>query len=131
MAMNEPEVFEYSPKMPDPQSFDSSEMVVRYNRATDTLIVHLYGTGRPAVSVLQGDYLYVRVDPETNDVIGFQIENYLHEAVLDEPRLLAVAQLVGITDEEIAEVRSRIDPIKLRESTLELLLSELATRSGR
>ena len=100
----------YRPKI-DPEqirSLDPREVVIAYDRPSDTLAVHFYGRGRPAVSVpssrdLDRDFVSMRFDPTTDQLVGFEIEDFLDLYVSDHPDalyLLKTAELRGITREE-------------------------------
>lgn len=87
---------------------DPAKVVISYDRDSDTLMVHLYGRGLPAVSIYRGDGWYMRWNREQERVVGLQLEGFLARAVLDHPDLLDaldVADLRGITLEEVARVR--------------------------
>jgi hypothetical protein len=43
------------------------------------------------------------VDPETDEIIGLQIEGYQSDAVHDEPRVLDLAKFAGIRSAEIEQ----------------------------
>lgn len=88
--------------------------IVTYDRWSDTLFVEFYGEGRPAVSVPTAlgdrDFFYLRVDPETEEIVGVQIEAFLGYAVRFDPTLwkgIPVAKLDGLTEIEAAELRRR------------------------
>lgn len=82
-----------------------------YDRFSDTMMVHFHGKSLPAfaVSIEVGpyDYLFARVDPKTERVVGVQIEDFLTFAVSQQPSLawaLDFARLNGITREEAREI---------------------------
>lgn len=102
---------------PRPQAFDPDRIVVGYDRDSDTLMVHFYGRGVPGISVHRGDGWYVRWNRERTCPIGLQIEEFLARAVRDEPdllRALDLAELRGITVEEVARIRRAIARDRLR-----------------
>lgn len=117
---------------------DPAKVVVSYDRDSDTLMVHLYGRGFPAVSIYRGDGWYMRWNREQGRVIGLQLEGFLAQAVWREPDLLDaldVADLRGITLEEIARVRCEVAQAGLRRDAtgltrLSARLWESAARAG-
>lgn len=94
------------------EAMDPDRFVVTYDRLSDTMYVHFFDRSPPAVSFPlntgESDYLYLRGDVETGQVVGFQIEDFLSYAVDRHPGLvdlLDMAELRGITPAEVAEVR--------------------------
>ena len=113
----EQDVQTFAPAWPDLATPRSEQLRFTYDWPSDTLFVDCFGEGRPAVSdpLDLGDrnYFYRRVDVQTNEVVGLQIEHFLSSAVLQHPALvdaLAEAELVGIAPEEAARVRQRVRP---------------------
>jgi hypothetical protein len=87
---------------------DTTNAAVRYDRESDTLMVHFSGVGLPGVSIENGDGWFVRWDRERGRPIGIQIEGFLARAVKEEPALLNVldvADLRGLTPEEVGRIR--------------------------
>lgn len=120
------------------RALDLSRVVISYDRVSDTLMIHLYGRGRPAVSVpspkpLARDFVFLRFDPESDELVGIQIEDFLRVYVVDHPRaidLLDQADLRGITHEEIARIRLRIGADeRLQSAATRSLIEELALAS--
>lgn len=112
-----PDVQIFTPRWPDFGSLPSQQARFTYDGPSDTLFVDLYGEPRAAASIPldrgDRDYLFLRVDPQTEEVVGLQIEHFLTYAVAQHPELrnaLAVADLVGI---DRAELR-RLDPMQDR-----------------
>ena len=82
------------------------EPVIYYDRDSDELIVYFESAGleRPGVSRRITPYFWGRTDAETGDVLGFQIQGFLSEAVHLYPHFLNfldLAQLNGMTDEDV------------------------------
>lgn len=91
---------------------DLQKLVISYDHGSDTLMVHLFGRGIPGVSVPIADGWMLRLNRETDELIGIQIENLLASAARKQPRLLRVldaAELRGITPDEIDRVRREVD----------------------
>ena len=106
---DEPVIRRIRPKPLDPRQVDPSKVVVSYDRRSDTLLIHFFGRERDAVSV-QGDrYLYLLVDPDTEEIVGFHFEGFVARAIKDVPELIDVldhAELRGITPAEVRALRS-------------------------
>ena len=103
-----PDVQRFKPRWPDLTSVPSDQVRLTYDRPTDTLFVDFYGEARAAASVPldrgDRDYLYVRVDPETDEVVGLQIEHFLSYAIEQHPELgsaLDAMTLAGIGRDEL------------------------------
>lgn len=63
--------------MPTFGDVDGITIAVAYGRTTDTLSVSFTGTPRPAIGVDADDDTISRVDPETEEVSGLEIEDFL------------------------------------------------------
>jgi hypothetical protein len=102
----------FNPKWPKPHSLDFKQVVTLYDHLSDTLIVHFYGLGRPAVSVPMEnqptDQAFLLVDARTEEVVGIQIEEFLSEVVHQEPRFLQLAELAGVDRTELDAIRNGI-----------------------
>lgn len=101
--------------LPEPAGLDLERIAWSYRRDSDTLLVDLYGRGRPALSVPldvgERDYLFVRVDVKTDEVVGLQIEDFLAYAVIQHPELvdaLTIAELDGIDAADVDALRRRL-----------------------
>ena len=65
------------PKVPTLDELDEAEIALDYDRATDTLAVTFTGSSRPAITHYADDDTIYRLDPETAEVIGLEIEDFL------------------------------------------------------
>lgn len=88
-----------------------------YDRPTDTLFTDLFGEARPAASdpveLGDRDFVFLRLDVETGDVVGLQIEGFLSYAVDQHPELvdaLPEAEVVGLEPEEATRLRQHLPP---------------------
>ncbi len=106
MAVNEPRVFH--PKLP--VQVDLSSLNFAYDRLSDTLLV-TFGDGapRPGVSIPLSDFEYLRVDAETEAIIGVQIEDFLDYAVYENGSYLDFAEFAGIEDKVLARIRRAVE----------------------
>jgi len=87
-----------------PTTIDPTRVVARYDAPSDTLLVHFTGTGRPGVSVpadVVGDALW-RVDPETDEIVGLQLEGFRHAGYDRRAPYAALGALVGSTPQALA-----------------------------
>ncbi|MGH8574829.1 MAG: hypothetical protein ACREX8_20030 [Gammaproteobacteria bacterium] len=111
MTKRNADIQTFKPKWPDFTLLPADQMRYTYDRPSDTLFVDFYGTARAAASVPldrgDRDYLYLRVDPETDAVVGLQIEYFLSYVVEQHPDLagaLDVATLVDIGDDDLDRI---------------------------
>ncbi len=106
MAVNEPRVFH--PKLP--VQVDLSSLNFAYDRLSDTLLVTFGdGTLRPGVSIPLSDFEYLRVDTETEAIIGVQIEDFLDYAVYENGSYLDFAEFAGSEDRVLARIRRAVE----------------------
>lgn len=99
--------------LPTSDGIDGGSLTVGYDRLSDILLVHFGDRGRFGVVDYVGepDYLAVLREVEGGDVAGVQIEDFLARAVVDDPmrlHLLEVAELRGITPDEVAALRASL-----------------------
>lgn len=87
------------------------DIVLGYDRSTDTLMVFLYGRDRPTESRFLGGSTFALADPVTDELLGFQIEDFLAVAVPEHPELidlLEFAELRDFTPDEVRNERRRV-----------------------
>ena len=60
-----PEPFDLHPKWGALDAIDAAQIVLSYDRRSDSLIVHFFERGAPYVAVESGEWTYLLVDPET------------------------------------------------------------------
>lgn len=99
---------EIHPKPIRLEEIDPEKVVVSFDLRSDALLIHFFGRGRGSVSVPLGNYLYVMVDPDTEETTGFHVEGFLSQAIKDVPEaieLLDYAELRGITPAEVQELQ--------------------------
>jgi hypothetical protein len=58
-------------------------------------------------------------------VIGLQLEGFLAHIISEFPSFLEVADLIGLTSEEVARIRQRINPEVRKRSALESFLGHV------
>lgn len=123
----------FHPRWPDRRAVDPGLLVFNYWHEIDTLMVDFTGQNPPAVSVpldLGGErgYFFLRLDPVTEEVVGLQIEDFLHYAVHRHPYLLDaldLAMLHGITRAAIARVDQSLAPKADKRAVTDALFDEL------
>lgn len=89
-------------------TIDPRQIEMIYDHPSDTFSFLFYGRGRPSVVVGDGDPVSFLADPETGELLGFQIENYFTSAAIDYPQILDAfehADLRGITLEQVRKKR--------------------------
>lgn len=79
MAVTEPQTGR--PNVPPLEDIAEDQVRVTYDRRSDTLLVSLVGDPRPAYNDYVDDDTMVRIDPETNDIVGIEIEHFLHRVL--------------------------------------------------
>lgn len=113
----------FEPKPLSPNALDRDRTVVRYNDLTDTLFLHFYGTERKATILEQENNLSLRIDAQTHEIVGIQIEHFIEVMVPTHPELLGIAELLGIDPERISLARGRIDPERAKTAAVNAILS--------
>ena len=114
----------FEPIIPRSGDIRVEQMVFRYDRDADILIIHFFGI-KPGVMLDVDDHILLRIDPESHLVVGLQIEAYLLAAVFKQPRLLDFAAAAGIPEDEINAIRSQIEPGVVVQATVRSLLDDL------
>jgi hypothetical protein len=90
---------------------DLTKVIYNYDRESDTLMVHFYGLGVPAVSVLVTDDFMLRINRVDDRIVGFQIDHFLSTVVYEIPDLidvLDIAETHDLTADEIVAIRRKI-----------------------
>ncbi len=99
------------PSKNDPIDAEAISPSVRYNKTLDTLQVMLFGVDRPSIGVVVGHRMTVRQDPETDQVIGFEIDHFLAEEVVEHPEILSFLDAVDdVPTWRVKWLRFRLDP---------------------
>jgi hypothetical protein len=124
-----------NPRWPDLTALPSDQVRLTYDRPTDTLFVDFYGEVRPAASIPldrgDRDYVYLRVDPETDAVVGLQIEHFLSYAIKQHPELggaLDTMTLVGISRDDLERI-TRVRSERPQAGSIATLMEDLARLS--
>lgn len=80
-----------------------------------------------AISYRVTDHVLYGVDAESEDVVGLQIDGFLAHFVYEAPIFLELADLIGLTPSEVAEIRSRLAPIDHERAALRAVLVSIAS----
>ena len=132
----DPNIQTFNLKWPNLTLLPVDQIRLTYDRPSDTLFVDFYGEARPAASVPldrgNRDYLYARVDPVTDAVVGLQIERFLSYAIRQHPELvdaLDTSTLVGISRDDL-DLISRHRSERPQASDVATLLEDVLRPSG-
>lgn len=109
--IDEPSSWHFDRRPLDVAAIDPARIWISFDRRSDTLLIQFFGRERDTISVPIARYLYVLVDPETEQVVGLHIEGFLAQAVKDVPDsivLLDFADLRGITAAEVRLLRAQL-----------------------
>jgi len=94
-----------------PFPIEPENVVVSYDGDLDTLMIYLYGRGRPSMVVEIGDSQFALVDPERHYLLGFQIEDFAAIQVHRQPDLvefLEHAELRDMTQDDVRALRREV-----------------------
>jgi hypothetical protein len=132
----DPNIQTFNLKWPNLTLLPADQIRLTYDRPSDTLFVDFYGEARPAASVPldrgNRDYLYARVDPVTDAVVGLQIERFLSYAIRQHPELvdaLDTSTLVGISRDDL-DLISRHRSERPQAANVATLLEDVLRPSG-
>jgi hypothetical protein len=92
------------------RAVDLADAMVAYDYGSDEFLILFDRGTRPGLSRLLGNGWMMRVDRETDEPIGLQIEHFLSRTAVEHPQLLSlldIADLTGISVEELARVRRK------------------------
>jgi hypothetical protein len=123
------EEFEYTPKYDRLYALASGELPsdqikIFYEQESDTLLFY-FAYVDLAISYEVNEYYHFLLDPETEEVVSFQIDDYLEAVVIEFPRLLNLAPLAGIEDQQIEKARKRIGEDRWREAVIQQAVQDL------
>ena len=121
------DVLAYEPTMPQVHDLDAEQIVVRYNDERDSLYIFFSNPPAAAISVDLNEYRYLRVDDQTQRVVGVQIEGYLTSAVERDPRWLVWGELADIPYDKLDDAKQRIGVNRRRESALLTTFEDLVS----
>ena len=116
----------FRPKPPDLESLDWQAIRFDYDRTSDTLYLDFSGHPTAAVAYPVTDHLLLSIDPESEAVVGFQIEGFLAHFIIEMPIFLEIADLIGLTPSEVAAVRARLDAASRTRAAVRTLFDSLA-----
>jgi hypothetical protein len=115
-----PDAYQPEPEFPDPRC-----LVLRYDAKRDTLLL-AQGNPGPALSVDLDNGVWLRYEPESNQVVGIEIEDYsrtflrTHPALARQWRTARTRRLIGAS--------SRESRMQFKQSLLECARRTFVTR---
>ena len=74
----------------DLDDIDQDKLWAHYDPEADSVVIYLTGEPVRAVSVYLGDDTYVKVNPKTNDIVGFHIEAWERKFIPAHPEMDSV-----------------------------------------
>ncbi len=84
-------------------------MKLRYVHEIDSLFMYFADPFRPYVGVVIGDNHTALIDPETNMLIGFEVDHFKSEVVVETPELKSLLSNPEISRNPFHRVRIRPD----------------------
>ena len=94
------------PKHVDPERW--RDVGFYYDDVSDTLTLYFFGLQHPSKVLHTTEPFDLLIDPETEEIVGYQIEGYLTFVVYKEPWLLRFAEPAGIDPERVAAIRDEL-----------------------
>jgi hypothetical protein len=108
------------------QELDPRNVRVDYNEYSDTLYVYVLPGNHPLVSVPRDDgFSALMLDPLSEEVHGFQFDDYLTRAVLEVPQLIELAEMAGIDSQVIDLARQQIGEERRKDSVISATIAHL------
>lgn len=77
---------------------------IMYDEVSDTLLVFFYGSPEPSVSVDVSNTMYAMLDPDTEELIGLQIEAFKKAYLPEHPWLEPLIRYEGQPSEPGSDV---------------------------
>lgn len=110
-SMNLP-TYEYEPELPSLEELERKRLLFLYDDVADELVVAFSDPPRPTVSVFldDPDWLALRVEPDTGEVVAVQIVDHLSRAIHEMPELLDLAELAGVPREVVEQKLREVPP---------------------
>lgn len=98
-----------------------------YDGDSDTLLIHLFGKGLPAVSLRMPGDVMVRYDRVNDRVVGIHVEHFLADVVPNHPRLVDLLGVAELRDMPEDARRSIPRPVtaERRSDSVKRLVREL------
>lgn len=108
------------------RELDPRNIRLDYNEFSDTLYVYLLPGDHPLVSVPRDDgFSSLMVDPATDEVHGFQFDDYLSHAVFQVPQIVELAEISGIDPQTIESARQRIGDERRKDAAISATIAHL------
>ena len=110
---------------PDAAEIDSRSVAFRYDALSDRLTVHFFGEARPAFSLDVSDVENLRVELDTNRIVGLEVEAFLSHAIRAEPRYVVWAIQAGIPMETVIQSLHEAGHDALHEAAVKMAVDDL------
>jgi hypothetical protein len=115
---------------PSQDELSQASAEIAYSPTLDSVFVYFYGRDRPAVSLVLENHLTALLDPETDQMIGLEIDHFLSEAVLANPVLEPLLELPGMPARRVREIRRQLDPASRSKATIGSLVESIARQGS-
>jgi hypothetical protein len=111
-------------------AFDICPSPPKYVGKIDSLIVYIGDPTRPSVAIVVGDYFSVLVDPQTDEVLGVEIDHFLSEAVAAHPELRPLLDIPGLPERKVKRARQGFDPKNRTQDAIKALFEQIFGHNG-
>lgn len=123
MAIHEMRTFH--PTLRHLAEINPAKVAFDYDCPADTLYVYLDGQPRPSIEYVLDDHFLLSLDPVTEEVVALQFDGFLAHVIYELPAFLGVANVIGLTSEEVERVQERIGPEARTRVALEAFLGHV------
>lgn len=133
MAMNDRQVRRLEPKYNRfKEELNPANVHFDYNELSDTLYIYMFPGDQPLVVIpSRAGLTSFLVDPESEEILGLQLEGFLDRWVVDHPKLISVAEIAGIDSKRIESARDRIGDARWREAVISSTIQDLIAEVDR
>ncbi|MGH2534435.1 MAG: hypothetical protein ACRDJW_19375 [Thermomicrobiales bacterium] len=104
---------------------DPRHVAFDLDRSADILYVYFAGEPRPSIEVVVDDHVLFSVDPESEELVGLQLDGFLAHVVYELPSLLTIADDIGLSPQEVELIQQKVAPEARRRSVLEAFLGHM------
>lgn len=113
------------------RDLDVAVVELDYNEYSDSLYLYVLPGDQPLVSVPSNEGCFsLLVDPDSEEVQGFQIDGYLQDAIVQMPQLLELAEIAGVEQARIEAARQRVGLKRRQAAAISVSLGELLRSTG-
>ena len=119
---------------PGDESRGIARPVIRYNPATDTLLLYLYGQPEAALNVsIEDSSMYVMIDPDTSELVGVHIQAFEKRFLAEHPYFRnyeIVQRLINLYSEQPADNGQWESDPESSKALAELVMGNLIVEHG-